>query len=71
MRTDDGPVSLVVDEIGDVIEVDAATFERIPDTLHGAARELLAGVHKLEGRLLLIIDPVKTAATEQSLAATH
>jgi purine-binding chemotaxis protein CheW len=64
IRTDDGALSLVVDEIGDVIEVAAATYEPIPDTLQGIARELIAGVHKLDGRLLLILDPRKTAAIE-------
>ncbi|MFP5204403.1 MAG: chemotaxis protein CheW, partial [Acidobacteriota bacterium] len=28
VRTDDGAVSLLVDEIGDVLDVDAATYER-------------------------------------------
>ena len=33
IRTDDGAVSLLVDEIGDVIEMDAGLFERPPDNL--------------------------------------
>jgi purine-binding chemotaxis protein CheW len=68
IRTDEGAVSLVVDQIGDVIEVDARSFERIPDTLQGIARELIAGVHKLEGRLLLLLDPARTAAMEHAVA---
>src|ERR1051325_8508575 len=41
VRTDDGVVSLLVDEIGEVVEVDEDTFERPPPTLEGVARELV------------------------------
>jgi purine-binding chemotaxis protein CheW len=56
VRTSDGPVSLLVDEIGDVIEVEDSTFESPPDTLTGVAAELITGVYKLKGRLLLVLD---------------
>lgn len=59
MRTEEGAFSLLVDEIGDVIEVDDASFERPPDTLKGMNREMLIGVHKLADRLLLILNPDK------------
>ena len=57
---DDSTASLLVDEIGDVIEVSEDLFERPPETLKGTARELIEGVYKLEGRLLLVLDTVKT-----------
>jgi len=60
VRTDDGAVSLLVDEIGDVVEVDDDTFERPPETLQGVARELIRGAYKLDGRLLLILDTERT-----------
>ncbi|WP_052668790.1 chemotaxis protein CheW [Nitriliruptor alkaliphilus] len=56
VRTGDGALSLLVDEIGDVVHVDDAAFETPPDTLDGVARELLTGAYKLEDRLLLILD---------------
>lgn len=56
VRTDDGPISLLVDEIGDVLEVNANTFERPPETLKGEARELIRGAYKLKDRLLLTLD---------------
>lgn len=56
VRTGDGAVSLLVDEIGDVLEVSQKLFELPPDTLRGNARELVRGAYKLEGRLLLILD---------------
>src|SRR5438128_7203570 len=52
VHTDDGAVSLLVDEIGDVLEVPENLFERPPETLRGAARELIRGAYKLAGRLL-------------------
>lgn len=55
LRSDHGGVSLLVDDIGDVIEVDPESFEAPPATLQRAGRELLEGVCKLEDRLLLIL----------------
>ena len=60
IRTDDGIVSLLVDEIGDVIEVEEDTFEHPPETMRGLARELIKGTYKLEDQLLLILDTEKT-----------
>jgi purine-binding chemotaxis protein CheW len=62
IRTDDAAVSLLVDEIGDVVEVEPDSFEPRPETLGGATRELVAGVHKLNKQLLLILD-TKAAVT--------
>jgi purine-binding chemotaxis protein CheW len=56
VRTEDGPVSLLVDEIGDVIEVEDANHEPPPSTLDGVVRDLVKGVYKLDGRLLLVLD---------------
>jgi purine-binding chemotaxis protein CheW len=56
VRSDDGAVSLLVDQIGDVIEVDADNFESPPDTLQGPSRELVQGAYKLNGRLLLLLN---------------
>ena len=61
VRTSDGAVSLLVDEIGDVLEMDTATYERPPENLHPVARELIRGVYKLSGRLLLVLDAERTA----------
>ena len=60
LRTDEGAVSLLVDEIGDVVEVEEEAFERPPETLTGMARELIDGTYKLEDGLLLILDTEKT-----------
>jgi purine-binding chemotaxis protein CheW len=56
VRSDDGAVSLLVDEIGDVVEVDENTFEPPPETLRGPVREMILGVHKLDDRLMHVLD---------------
>lgn len=56
VRTGDDAVSLLVDEIGDVIEVPADVFETPPETLRGLARTLVKGAYKLEHRLLLVLN---------------
>lgn len=60
VRTDDGAVSLLVDEIGDVIKVQGDTFEPPPETLTGVTRHLIRGIHKLEKQLLLVLDIDRT-----------
>jgi purine-binding chemotaxis protein CheW len=51
-----GPISLLVDEIGDVVEVREDTFEPPPETLRGPLRGVISGVHKLNERLLHVLD---------------
>ncbi len=58
-QTWQGIFSLLVDRIGDVLEVDQACFEHPPDTLEGIARELIQGAYKLQGRLLLLLNVEK------------
>ena len=60
VHTDDGAVSLLVDEIGDVLQAPQDAFERPPETLRGTARELIRGAYKLQDRLLLILDTERT-----------
>jgi purine-binding chemotaxis protein CheW len=60
VRSEDGAVSLLVDEIGDVVEIQDDIYERPPETLKGVARELVRGVYKLKERLLLVLDTEKT-----------
>ncbi len=55
-----GAVSLLVDQIGDVVDVDEEIFENPPETLTGVARELIRGVYKFEESLLLELDIDKT-----------
>lgn len=64
IRTGDGIASLLVDEIGDVLDVDPGALEAPPATVSGRLREFLRGVYKLDGALLLVLDPVRAARVE-------
>ena len=67
IRREDGPISLLVDEIGDVVEVDDQLFEPAPDTLDSHGREFIPGVYKLKEQLLLLLDTEKA----MSVVGTH
>ena len=66
VRTEDGPVSFLVDEIGDVLEVDEESFERPPDTVEGQSRELVLGVYKLREQLMLVLDTERAVGGEDA-----
>jgi len=59
VRSEDGAVSLLVDEIGDVVEVDGSSFEPAPEMLRGRLRAMILGVHKLNDRLMHVLDTEK------------
>ena len=56
IRNEDGPISLLVDEIGDVLDLDASSYEQPPENLDPASREVIRGIYKLSDRLLLVLD---------------
>jgi purine-binding chemotaxis protein CheW len=62
VRTGDAVVSLLVDDVGEVIDVSGETLERPPENLRGSVRELIRGAYKLKDRLLLLLDAEKVAA---------
>jgi purine-binding chemotaxis protein CheW len=69
LRQESGAVSLLVDEIGDVVVVDEATFEPPPETLVAASRALIDGVYKLDSQILLLLNTT-LAVRGDSQAAT-
>jgi purine-binding chemotaxis protein CheW len=71
VRTEDGAVSLLVDEIGDVMDMDASNYERPPDNLDPAPRELIAGVYKMKDGLLLVLDTEKAVEVNGSIASLN
>lgn len=56
IRSDENAVSLLVDEIGDVLEVDAARHAEPPATLQTPLAELVCGMYTLDEKLLLVLD---------------
>lgn len=51
-----GPVSLLVDQVGEVITVEQDCFELPPDTLQGPLRDFISGAYKLTDQLLVTLD---------------
>lgn len=60
IRTDRGPISLLVDEISDVFDVGDGELEAPPETIATPQRELIRGTYKLADRLMLVLDTTKT-----------
>jgi purine-binding chemotaxis protein CheW len=56
VRTEDESVSLLVDRIGDVVELDDRAAEPPPDTLSGPVRDLITATFPVDGRLMLALD---------------
>ncbi len=48
--------SLMIDSVGDVLELGQNTFENAPATLDAAWRSVSSGIHKLQGKILVILD---------------
>ncbi len=60
VRTIDGPKALLVDEIGDVLELANDAFEPPPHTVRGPARDLIRGTYKQQNALIHLLDVFKT-----------
>jgi purine-binding chemotaxis protein CheW len=64
VHSTEGPVGLLVDDIGDVIEVEEETFEPSPETLPERLRSVILGVHKLDRRLMHVLATAQVCAAE-------
>jgi len=64
VRTEDGAVSFLVDEIGDVIRVERDKLEAPPETLRGPTRAMVLGVYKLPRQLLLELNIATAVAID-------
>jgi len=64
LRDQNRVVSLLVDEIGDVVEVEADAFEPAPETLPPASRALIDGVYKFKPQLLLLLNTERAVRVE-------
>jgi len=56
VRSEDGAVSLLVDEIGDVVETSETCYEPPPANMPATQRALIDGVYKLDAELLLVLN---------------
>jgi purine-binding chemotaxis protein CheW len=69
IRHGESVVSLLVDEIGDVVDVEEAAFQQPPETLRGSARDLIHGAYRLEDGLLLLLDATEILDLEGESAS--
>ncbi len=61
--------SLAVDTVGEVLSFEANSFEQIPGTLSAALRDVSAGIYRLEGQLLIVLDVERLLTTDHAEAA--
>lgn len=64
-KVDGNLVSILVDTIGDVIEVDGSACERLPDNMPSRYQKYIKGICKLHDRLMSVVD-LETIAKELS-----
>ena len=69
VRDGENAVSLLVDRIGDVVEVNDELFEPPPPTVRADLRGLIRGAYKLPDRLLLVLDTDRALAESGALDA--
>ena len=67
VRSETSLVSLLVDRIGDVVDVDTSDFAQPPETLDRDVVELIRGGYKLPDCLLLVLDSERIVAQVTSL----
>jgi purine-binding chemotaxis protein CheW len=64
IQTNDGLISLLVDTIGDMVELDDDDYVTTPTFIDEQAREMISGVYKTAKGLYLLLDTNKVAAIE-------
>src|SRR5690606_36185363 len=64
-KVDGNLVSLIVNSIGDVVEVESKNFETPPDSLPESIRRYIKGIYKLESGFLSVIN-LETISNELS-----
>lgn len=71
VRTGEGPMNLVVDKIGSVLDVDSSLFEEPTETLKPEVRTVTTHVCKLESALLLVLDTEKIIQLPEEAGAAR
>jgi purine-binding chemotaxis protein CheW len=63
IQSEGGPVSLLVDEICDVLDVPLEASTPLPENMPALQRDLIEGVYQLESGLLLILNADRVLET--------
>lgn len=59
IQSEDGAVSLLVDDIGDVIDVPLEAYAPVPDNMPQEQRDLIECVYDLKEGLMLVLDTAR------------
>jgi len=70
IQTSEGPMNLLVDKIGPVLDVDPDLFEPPTETLKPSVRSVTTHVCKLDGQLLLVLDTEKIVQLPEESTVT-
>ena len=71
VRTGEGLISLLIDRVGEILDVDSSLFEEPSETLQPALLEVTIHVCKLEGKLLLVLDTEKVLTLPKEKTAAE
>ena len=61
--------SLLIDQVGEVLNLPADRFEHNPASLDGRWRDISAGVYRLDDRLLVVMDVERLLEFDKNVAA--
>ena len=61
--------SLLVDSVGEVLSLEIGAADRNPATLDPVWREVSAGIHRLDGKLLVVLDVARVLDLSAQAAA--
>lgn len=56
LRTQEGPLTILIDRVGEICDADSEWFEPPAETIRANVRSVVSHLCKLEGQLLLILD---------------
>ena len=70
VRTDEGLLTLLIDRVGEILDVESANFEPPAETLKPGVRAVTSHICKLDGQLLLILDLTKLSQLPEHAAIT-
>lgn len=56
VETRDDSYGLLIDSVGEVLKLDGAAFEGNPINLDSGLARVSAGIHRLDGQLLVVVD---------------
>jgi purine-binding chemotaxis protein CheW len=59
IRTHEGPLTLLIDRVGEICDVDTDCFEQPAETIRPNVRAVVSHLCKLDAQLLLVLDIVR------------